>query len=189
MSANMKLKVECYATIDTSKDQPYVYQDLYRCLAANQVARLGPFGKYVTPHIERKADVASSVEKIGTVKVNLAELVKRDKSKYKKANMDFPRHMGYDVDIFIHMTSLKGVLEAAAQCGRKKLGATSIEYVPDPAWQKRLVHHAEEESTEDAEEGSEESGEESPEVVEGASVVVKQDAEDDEEEKKLFVPE
>jgi hypothetical protein len=103
----------------------------------------------------------STVEKIGTIKVDFSKSLKEQRGKYKKAQMAFPDELGFPVDISMTMSSAKGVLEAEAKEGRRKSGETTIEFVDDSEWRKGLVDaEDEEESSNEGDEDEDEDGEE-----------------------------
>ncbi|KIW91937.1 uncharacterized protein Z519_06919 [Cladophialophora bantiana CBS 173.52] len=89
-------------------------------------------------------DVAPSrvdhpVEKIGTIQVDVTAIVREKRAQAKEAGRACPSHISIDVGIELNMSSDKGVLEAVAKIGRKKVGTTTITYTPAPAWEHGLA--------------------------------------------------
>ncbi|EXJ74095.1 uncharacterized protein A1O5_02389 [Cladophialophora psammophila CBS 110553] len=80
-----------------------------------------------------------AVEKIGTIQVDVTAIVREKRAQAKEAGQAYPSHISIDVGIELNMSSDKGVLEAVAKIGRKKVGTTTITYTPAPAWEHGLA--------------------------------------------------
>jgi hypothetical protein len=155
MSINKKIIVQCYASLDT-REEPYVHQKLYRCQMKVPPSRLSYSGKLTKQPLWRNFNEVI-VDEIGTITCDLSKPLEEERTKYKRAKTTLPCDAGFPVDVHITMSSVKGVLEAEARHGvRRKIGTTTIEYVPDPTSRQGLVHEDEDDEEDEDEQGDEE---------------------------------
>lgn len=95
------------------------------------------------------------VYEIGTIKIDLTKQVKQERDRIRGETGKNPREVGIEVCFQITVSTCKGVMEATAKIGRKKVGGTTIEYVPDSAWQQGLVHREDDDESDEENEGEE----------------------------------
>jgi hypothetical protein len=50
-----------------------------------------------------------------------------------------PKALTFKIIIEVVVSSIKGILEASAKIGNKKVGRTTVEYVSDPTWRHNIV--------------------------------------------------
>lgn len=75
-----------------------------------------------------------SVQTVGTICLDLADVIKRERKKFKKQNGDsIPASLDIEVDISMTMGSEKGVLSVSAKVGHAKVGTAVIQYDSMPS--------------------------------------------------------
>ncbi|ETI26304.1 hypothetical protein G647_03081 [Cladophialophora carrionii CBS 160.54] len=126
LSENMKKKLELYAIVENAQkeiEEVCLEQVLYKCPLKNAPTRLDE----------------NHVFTIGNLKVDLTAHARAERAKQIEENGESPRVLVFKVIIELVVSSIKGILEASAKIGNKKVGRTRVEYVSDPTWRQTTI--------------------------------------------------
>ncbi|OCT48830.1 hsp70-like protein [Cladophialophora carrionii] len=133
LSENMKKKLELYAIVENAQKEigeVCLEQVLYKCPLKNAPTRLDENrNKSDQPHVFA----------IGNLKVDLTAHARAERAKQVEENGESPRVLVFKVIIELFVSSIKGILEASAKIGNKKVGRTTVEYVSDPTWRQTTI--------------------------------------------------
>ncbi|EXJ56682.1 hypothetical protein A1O7_07026 [Cladophialophora yegresii CBS 114405] len=141
LSENMKKRLELYATVTSIQqeiEEVCLQQVLYKCPLKNAPTRLD----------------GNHVFAIGNLKVDLTAHARAERARHIEETGKPPKVLAFKVIIEMVVSSIKGILEASAKIGNKKVGKTTVEYVSDPTWRSKTVI-----DDEDAESDEDEPGE------------------------------
>lgn len=116
---NLKKPIDVYAGIsDFEKGRPVIIdQDFYLCSEDDAPTRFDP----------------DTCIKTGRIRMDLTNIVKDELKKMKKeGNAEVPDKLELSIRIELTCGGDKGILEATAKFGLKKIGQCKIEYFADP---------------------------------------------------------
>ncbi|KIW65167.1 hypothetical protein PV04_07448 [Phialophora macrospora] len=76
---------------------------------------------------------------IANLKVDITAEAQAERARRIQDAGNSPEALAFKIIIEIVVSSIKGVLEASAKIGNRRVGRTTVEYVSDPTWRRNIV--------------------------------------------------